>query len=167
MPQAVTEQTLTGDVIHEWVVREYDRHDRGQLWYIGMTLAGMALVIYAVVTGNFLFALIIILAAIILFLQHHQEAQEVLFQITETGIVVGTKFYEYSELDSFYIIFNPPDVKTLFIETKSAVRPLVRIPLMDNNPLEIRNLMQEFLPEDLEKEEEPLSDTFARKWKIH
>lgn len=167
MPQPITEQTLLGDVIHEWMVREYDKHERGQLWYLGIGVLGIAFIIYGVASGNFMFALIIILAGIILFLQHHQDAQEVLFQITELGLVVGTKFYQYNELDAFYIIYNPPEVKTLFIETKSAMRPLIRVPLMDNNPLEVRNLLQEFLEEDIEKEDEPLSDTFARNWKMH
>ena len=161
------EDTFLGDVVHEWIVREYDSHDRGTLWYVGIGLLGLGLIVYGVVSGNFMFSLIIILVAIILFMQHHQDANDVLFQITELGLVVGTKFYLYNELDSFYIIYQPPSVKTLFIETKSATRPLIRVPLMANNPLEVRTMMQEFLEEDIEKEEEPLSDTFARQWKIH
>lgn len=167
MPQPITKETFLGDVIHEWIVREYDSHDRGKLWYLLVGILGIALVIYGVVSGNFMFSLIIILTSIILFMQHHQDAQEVLFQVTELGVVVGTKFYQFNELDSFYIIYQPPQVKTLFIETKSVTRPLIRVPLMDNNPLEVRTIMQEFLEEDIEKEDEPMSDTFARQWKLH
>ena len=167
MPRSLTPDTLTGDVLQEWTIQEYDQHERGSLWYIIMITVGLALVAYGLLSDNFIFSLIIILSAIILFLQSHQEAPQVLFQITELGVVVGSRFYPYTELKDFYIIYNPPEVKTVYIEPKSTVRPTLRIPLLDQNPLDIRAHLQQFLPEDLEKEEEPASDAIARRWKIH
>lgn len=164
----MSEQTITGNILHQWTMQEYSRHDRGTLWHILMITVGLILVIYALVTDNFLFALIIILFGIILFLQSHQDAPQVPFAITELGIVVGARFYAYSEFESFYIIMNPlENVSTLFLDTKSALRPTIRVPLLDNDPLEIRTTLREFLVEDIEKEEEPLSETVARRWKIH
>ena len=167
MPKPLTRDTLTGDVLHQWTIQEYDQHKRGTVWYVLMISLGLILILYGLLYSNFLFSLIIILGAIILFLQSHQEPPQVAFQITELGVVVGTKFYAYSELDSFYLIYNPPEIKTLFIETNSALRPMLRVPLLDENPLEIRASLREFLDEDLEKEEEPKGDTLARRWKIH
>lgn len=156
-----------GEILHEWTVQEYNKHERGAVWYAVITALGLLLVIYALATGNFLFALIIILFAIIMFLQHHQEPSQVLFQITDLGVTVGRKFYVYSEFEDFYIIYNPPEVKTLYLNPKNALRPLLRVPLLDINPVEIKHCLREFLPEDLEKEEEPLSDRAARNWQIH
>lgn len=167
MPQTINERTLLGDVLHEWTIQEYEQHERGMPWYALMILLGLGMVIYGVMTGNFLFALIIILFAIILFLQSHQTPLQVVFQITELGVVVGGRFYPYSEFNSFYVIYQPPEVKTLFLETKSVFRPLLRIPLLDKNPVEIKHTLREFLPEDAEKEEEPLADRVARNWRIH
>ena len=45
----------------------------------------------------------IILFAIILFLQSHQLPPQVDFKITELGIIVGGRFYTYSEFNNFYI----------------------------------------------------------------
>lgn len=167
MPQVIKEETLLGDKVHEWSFKEYERHDRGQLWYILMISLGLLMVVYAMWAGNFLFALVIILAGIILFLQAHQEAPEVIFQITDLGVVVGNRFYPYSDLYNFYIIYNPPEVKTLFVETRSPIRPLLRIPLLDVNPLDVRETLLQFLEEDIEREEEPISDVVARQWKLH
>ena len=167
MPEVINDNLSTGDILHEWTIQMYDSHDRSNLWYILMIGLGLILVIYGVFTGNFLFSLIIILFSIIIFLQSHQEAPQIPFCITELGIVVGGKFYEYSEFDNFYIIYKPPYVKTLFLETKSLLQPVLKIPLLDNNPIEVKHSLREFLTEDMEKEEEPLADRAARNWKIH
>jgi hypothetical protein len=167
MPKSFTEKTLIGDILHHWTIQEYDQHQRGVFWYIITITVGLLLVIYGLFSSNFLFSLIIILAAIILFLQSHQEAPQVQFGITELGVLMGSKFYTYSELEDFYIIYEPPEIKTLYIDTKSGMRPMLRIPLLDENPLEVRTALRNFLAEDVEKEEEPLADAAARRWKIH
>lgn len=167
MPKSITDDTLVGDVLHEWTIQEYDQHERGIWWYMFMIVLGLALVFYGIVSGNFLFSLIIILFAIIMFLQAHQTPPQVPFQITELGVVIGRRFYPYSELKEFYLIYNPPEIKTLFIDTNSPLKPMLRIPLLDTNPVDLRHTLREYLPEDTEKEAEPLSDTFARRWKIH
>lgn len=155
-----------GEALHEWIIKEYVQYERGVRWYVLMGAAAVALVLYGMLTSNFLFSLIIILAAIILFLQSHQKPAEIPFQITELGVALNNKFYSYSEIDSFYIVYQPPEIKTLFLQQKSLFHPVLRISLEEANPVEVRNTLREFLSEDTEREEEPLSDTVARKWKI-
>jgi membrane-bound ClpP family serine protease len=108
MPKILTPDITVGAVHHEWGVQEYEQHERSSWWYIAMITIGIILVVYAMLTLNFLFALSIVLIAIILFLQSHDEAMVIPFAITELGIVVGTKFYSYKELNQFYIIYQPP-----------------------------------------------------------
>jgi hypothetical protein len=167
MPKKLSEQPITGETLHEWTIQEYEQHERALLWYILMLSVGLAMVLFAMFTGNFLFAVIIILFAIILFLQSHQLPPQVAFKITELGVILGDRFYPYSEFDSFYIIYQPPEVKTLYLTHKSIYRPMLRIPLLDENPVETRHTLREFLSEDLEKEEEPMADRVARNWRIH
>lgn len=167
MPKTLTKDSLTGEVLHQWTISEYARHERGILWYVLMVSAGFFLVAYGIISGNILFALIIILFAIILFLQAHQEPEKVQFAITELGVVVGSRVYTFSEFTAFYIIYEPPEVKSLFLETKSLFRPRIEIPFEEENPNLIRDSLQQFLDEDIEKEQEPLSEVFVRRWKIH
>jgi hypothetical protein len=168
MPKVIDENSFVGEVLHEWSVPEYEQHLRNTAWFVIMGVLGFAFIAYAIFTGNFLFALIIVLFAIIIFLQSHQEPIIIPFRITELGLVVNNRFYTFSELNKFYIIFNPDDeVRMLYIEMASAMRPQLRIPLMDMDPNEVRMTLREFMEEDLEKEEEPFSDMFARKWRIH
>jgi len=167
MPQALKDGVLTGSVLHEWTIQEYERHERGWLWYLIIGGLGLLMVFYGMATGNFLFSLIVILAAIVIFIQSNQEPLQVPFQITELGAVVGNKFYPYGEFDSFYVIYNPPHVKTLYLVTKGIIHPTLRIALLDADPMEVKQTLREFLVEDTEKEEEPLADRAARNWRLH
>jgi len=167
MAKSIDGNTSIGDVLHQWTILEYEKHERGTLWHILMLSTGIALVVYGLLSDNFLFALIIILFSIIMFLQANQEPQQISFGITELGVIVGNRFYAYSEFESFHIIYQPPSVKTLFFETRSVFRPTLRVPLLDVNPVDIRFTLSEYISEDLTKEEEPLSDTAVRNWKIH
>ena len=167
MPQIIKGEMDLGQVLQEWNFQEYEHYERGAVWYIIMSILGVLFVLYAIFTGNFLFAVVIVLFAIILFLQSHQQPSKVLFKITDLGLVVGARFYPYTEFNNFYLVYNPPEVKTLFLDTKSLWQPLMRIPLLEQNPLEVKQTLLEFLPEDLEKEEEPLADKIARTWRLH
>lgn len=165
MPQQITEKTTIGNPLYEWTFPEYEKFSRGRIWYAVMISLGSIFILYGMLTGNFLFSLIIALFGVILFLQQHQDPQEIAFAVTDLGIIVGNRFYRYSELEAFYIIYKPP-VKTLFFETKNFIRPRIHIPMGDQNPLDLRFGLLEFLPEDLEKNDEPTSEMAARNWKI-
>lgn len=167
MPRPLSDDILTGDILHAWQVKEYEEHDRPTSWYIFMGSIGLLLVIYGLFSGNFIFSLIIILAGIIFFIQSSQQPQDVPIFISELGIGIGNRFYKYSELEDFYIIYRPDEIKMLFIETKTSLRPLLRIALNDNNPLEIRDTLDNYLVENFEKEVEPLSEALSRNFKLH
>ena len=165
MPQQITEETTLGKPLYEWSFPEYEKFSRGKWWYIIVCGLGVVFVLYGMFTGNFLFSLIIALFAIILFIQQHQDPHKISFAITDLGIIVSSRFYEYNELEAFYLIYEPP-TKTLFFETKTLIHPLIHIPLTDQNPLDIRFTLLEFLPENLEKDSEPSSEIAARNWKL-
>lgn len=167
MPQIIRNTTVIGTVLYEWEIQEYEHYTRGTWWYVFIVFISLILVLFGLLTQNFLFSLIIILSGIILFLQAHQQPQHVPFAITDLGVIVGSRFYTYSEFRSFYIIYQPPITKMLYLSTKSVFRPMLRIPLSNIDPVELRHMLRDYVDEDIEKEEEPAIDTFIRNWKIH
>jgi len=95
-----------------------------------------------------------------------QEPIELFFAITETGIVLGNKYYRYSELANFWVIYNPPEVKTLYFSLNKMVKHRLQVSLDNYDPRPIRDYLGQYLEEDLEQEEEPLSDRFARLFRL-
>ncbi|MFA5061699.1 MAG: hypothetical protein WC526_00955 [Patescibacteria group bacterium] len=157
----------TGEIVYTWTVKEYEKYERSRRWYWLMGIVGVSLLVYSIIDANYLFVLIIVLFGIILFLQEVQEPMDVTFAITETGIVMGRKFYSYSELENFWMIYNPPMVKTLYFLTKDLLKHRLQIALFDNDPRPIRDFLSQYLKEDLEQEDEPLSDKMGRTLKLH
>lgn len=146
-----------GKVFFEWQVPEYLTHERSSLWYIGMIVVALALIIYSIFTANFLFALIVILVAFIIFLKSYYSPALLNFQITEEGIMLGNQFFPWERIKNFYIIYKPPAVKKIFFNLKSFA-PDLSISIRDANPLLIREKLLVYLAEDLEKDRQSLED---------
>ena len=57
-----------GTALVSWEVDEYPHHERSRRWYLIAGAISLALIIYAIMTANFLFALIILMVDIIFIL---------------------------------------------------------------------------------------------------
>lgn len=155
-----------GKVFISWVFPEYPRYHRGFVWYLVSVIIGAGLLISALVSGNFLFALIILMFALVIYMATAAEPADIEIAITEDGIALGTAFYPHRAVKSFWFVYEPPHVRNLYIDFKSAVRPRLTVDLMDENPNEVRKALSRHVPEDLTEEDEPLSEILGRVFKI-
>jgi len=146
-----------GQVFFSWEIPEFSEFSRSALWYIAVVVIGLILVILSIWTANYLFALIIILSAFIVFLRSYRKPGNILFQITEDGILIGNQFFNYDQLRNFYIVYDPPVVKKLFFYPR-GINPVISIPLFDKNPLLIRQKLMEYLKEDIERKTQSIDD---------
>lgn len=155
-----------GKALLSWEVPEFEQYARGHWWYITAISIAAASVIYALYTKNFLFAFIIIILAVIIFLHHTSEPLNLRVAITELGILVNNKFYRFRDITSFWIIYEPPLTKNLYFQIDVSLQPPLSISLDKVDPLEVRRILLQHLAEDLEKKEEPLSDLLWRLLKL-
>jgi len=155
-----------GKKLFSWNFKEYEAQARSKLWYTIFFSALGLMMVYAVVTINFLFGIILVMSGIILMIRDRNVPNDVNFAITETGIEIDGKFFEFSQIATFYILYKPPELKNLYLDFKSLITPRLIIPLNDQNPLAIRKLLKIYITEDLEKEEEPLSEVFRKTLKF-
>ena len=152
-----TEENKQGPVIFQWQIPEYLIHERTRYWYLVAILFGVTLIVYSIITANFLFALIIILVTFIIFLRSYAAPRNLIFQITDTGLVVGDRYFPYEKIKNFYFIYDPPAVKKLFFDFK-GLYPTLSIPLDNNNPTVIRQKLLEYLIEDAERGHQSFDD---------
>ncbi len=159
-------QIEKGNTLLTWHFPEFETYERGPIWYIIFFSIGGALLLYSILTVNFLFAVIIAMITIIILLGHRKQPTEIDIYITEAGIEIADKFYMYKEIKSFFIIYEPPEVMTLFIQLKTSTKPRLSIPLNNQNPVKVRDLLLNFIEEDIKKDDEPGSDFLARALKL-
>lgn len=157
---------MAGQPLINWEVDEFTKHNRSKFWYIIVAVFGLSLIIYAVATANFLFAVIILMTCIILLITSFTEPNKIEIFITTIGVVVGDVFYEYRDIKDFSVIYEPPNVNVLYLNFKSPWQPVMSIPLHELDPNTIRETLLNFIEEDLDLEEEHLTDVLRRLYKI-
>lgn len=161
-----SKRETAGQLFEEWAFPEYEQHERSRGWFIGAAVLGAALVVWSVVTANFLFAFIIIMVAVIIVSHHYNQPTTVTIRITSKGISLDDHIYPFDQIDKFWLIYDPPQVKKLYFQFKNKFHPRLMVPLHDKNPLHIRSLLLEYLEEDLSQEQEPVTEALARRWKL-
>lgn len=80
--------------------------------------------------------------------------------------MINNKLIEYNSLDHFYIVYFPPKVKNLYLQPKNLLRPIIVVPLENENPIEVRAALLNYLQENLEKEEMPTHEAISRILKL-
>ena len=155
--------------LFQWEFLEHHAHQRSMLWYAVAGAFSAALFVWATVTANYLFGLMIVLFVFILFLHDVKKAETMRFVITAQGLRLGFAHEPESErtipwrdLRQFWILYEPPKVKTLYFTYKSFWSPHLVIPLQDEDPVKIRRALKKYLDEDTTKEREPLADVLRR-----
>ena len=155
-----------GKILVAWEVDEFPNHDRTRTWYIIGAIVAVTLIIYAIFTANFLFAVIILLAGLVTLLSTFQPPEKLDVAITSTGVIIGDHYHSFKEIRDFSIAYEPPAVKLLYFDFTSPWVPLVSIPLEDNDPNYVRECLLPFCLENLERSEETLTDYVKRLYKL-
>ena len=144
-----------------WSAPEFVHYQKGQVWFFFLTVIGLGFAVYFFVQKDFLTATLFLLMFIIVF--GFAKAKPKTMQIVLDG--AGIKFNEsripYQQLKTFWIVYNPPETKTLNFESSAYVNRFITLQLENEDPVKIRRFLLEYLPEDLDRNEH-LSHRIAR-----
>ncbi len=155
-----------GDVLLGWSFEEYETPERSTKWYFIATLAAGLLLLYSLWTANYIFGVVIILIALVYFLMEVNDAPDVSCEITTAGIKIGRKFLKYREIDDFWIVYKPGNVHRVYFQPGVFTIGEFSAPLGNLDPLQIRELLLQYLPESEDKDDEPLTSQLGRMLKL-
>lgn len=148
-----------GALLH-WRAPEYEVYERDKKWFLYMSLVWVALIAYAVWTNSPIMAITFILIGIIEYIHVGQEPKLLDFAITADGVIAGNELYHFDNLHSFWIFYEPPYQKELSLHTKGKLAPFIHIPLENEDPTQIREILLKNIPEI--KQEQRLVNTLER-----
>lgn len=135
-----------------WKAPEFIKKPKNKSWFIVPAIITIILGVFALFTENFLFLIAIVLAFFTFYVYANKEPRIIKFKINEKGIEIDKRFHDFESLSSFWIFYDPPEIKELSLRSKKTFLPYVRIPLADENPNPIRKFLLKFLPEKHHKE---------------
>jgi hypothetical protein len=159
-----TKKTSSDDSI-SWKTEDFKRQPKNKFWYFGFVVVAIGLIAFGIYLDSIITIIAFSLSIIAILIVSFQNPRLVTYKLTKTGIVIDKSTYPYKNIRKFWILYYPPTVTTLNFETTAYLNNQVSIELGSQNPLDIKTFLQNYLPEDLEKEES-LSDVLSRKLKI-
>jgi len=144
-----------------WKVKDYKVPEPTTAWKTAVVLTAILFLIYAIIIAKSItFALLIIAIASTILVMAHNEPREIDFTIQKNGIKIDDKLYRYNEFKSFWVLYEPPEVKELILKSKRLLLPNIYIPLEKKNPVKIRNYLKQYLPE--KEEHSSAAEAIAR-----
>lgn len=128
-----------------WQGPEHNYTPKSRDWYtavaiITVTMAGLALIF-----GNFIFAILIIVSSFTLCLHAAHPPKTIKFELTNKGVVVKDILYPYSSLESFWITETENPV--LIIKSKKLLVPYIYLPMNDEDTDDARYILSAYLKE--------------------
>ncbi|MFH1236561.1 MAG: hypothetical protein V1685_06555 [Parcubacteria group bacterium] len=159
-------ETEHGKLLAEWEFPEFIQYKRSRAWYISSSAVAIGGFALSLLSKNLLFAIIIVIIAILYFIRDRQRPGTVVISITEDGISIGERFYSHESLKQFWLIYEPPAIKRLYVRFQSGLRPNLSIPVEDQDPVALRAILLKYLEEDLDQRGESFSDGFQRILKL-
>ena len=117
--------------ILEWEGREYDHNPKSADWYWALGIVAVAGVVAAILFGNYLLALLLIVAAAAITLHTVKQPPIHQFRLVENGLLIGDDLHLFDEMISFSVLEDirgelPP---VLSIKTENWHSPHLLIPL--------------------------------------
>lgn len=118
-------------IIAEWQGREYDHNPKSDDWYWALGIIATAGIIAAILFGNYLIAVLVVIAATTLALHSAKHPPLHHFRLVEKGIMIGDDLHNFERMISFSVLEDiegklPP---LLSIKTESWLSPHLVIPL--------------------------------------
>ncbi|KKQ52225.1 MAG: hypothetical protein US70_C0010G0030 [Parcubacteria group bacterium GW2011_GWD2_38_11] len=141
------EERGAGKILHQWRAPEFEVYEKSARWYFVFVLFIGAMIVYALFTNSPIMAITFILLGIVGYIHLQKDPRVISFSITSKGVIADKEMYLYENIHSFWIFYDPPHTKTISLHTKASMLPLVHIPLRDQNPVKLRELLMKNIPE--------------------
>jgi len=148
-----------------WTAPEYISHEKGLLWKVCAVTFLAVFAAFGFMENAWTFSAAIIVFGITYFIVHLEHPKRVEVKISPTGIKFGNRKYSYGQIKAFWIIYNPPHIKTLNIRVHGEILTDIAIQLDGQNPAVVREYLLSKIPE-MEGKNESLSDAIFRLLKI-
>lgn len=152
-------------VILSWDGQNFDRDPKGLWWYLAAS--GFILLL----TGFFIWRqdwfpiiVVVVVSAVLFWYLRVSVPEKIQYRITAIGIYLNDRLYPFSEIHSFWIVYNQ-SVKVLYIAFVRKYLPALLVDVRSVDPVILRSVLSRRIPEQ-EKRGESLTDRLVRILKL-
>ncbi len=151
-----------------WQAPEFEYIQKGASWYWLSLIIGIVVFALAIWQKNFLFAIFVVVAWLVIIYLTNRFPTVWKFEINERGIAISlpnddsasVKFYPYGEIEGFNIHSIGDEYKELILKLKSRFSPYLKINFYVKDEEKIKNFLLKHISE--EEYRESLADSFSK-----
>ncbi len=159
------EQEVSADkVFFEWEGMEYEHEEKSFKFFLVAGLISLVVLAYLIYTKDWFMVPIVFIMDGLLYFYSRKKPRTLRYRVTKLGIFIDNYFYPFSEMHSFWLIYNQK-VKALNLVSLKKYLPVFTISLENIDPLKLRNFLKTILPEQ-EKRGEVFVDKLLRLLKM-
>ncbi len=135
------------DTLLHWDAPEFEMRpqNKKRLSYAALVL--LAIIGYASFTNSPIMAIVFVLIGIVAYMNMQKAPRILNFRIIPEGVLAGNELYEFENIKSFWIFYDPEYKKVISLHIKSYLTPFVHIPIHNEDPVEIRRVLLKYIPE--------------------
>lgn len=145
-----------GTGVLRWEAYEHEHIERGSDWYWALGIIAACAAVTSIIFGNFLFALLILVAAFTIGIIARQPPELHEFELNQKGIRIGKNFHPFDTIISFWVDDELAE-PLLLVDTTTFMSPNLVIPIGDIDPETIREHLRERV------DEKPMKEPLAHK----
>lgn len=137
-----------------WRTLEHSHTEKSSDWFWVLGIVAASIAVAAILFGNFLFALLVIMGAVTLGLLANKEPAEIEVALTPKGVLIGPEFYPYDMLAAFWVIEESAehDSPVLLLDSKRLFLTHIVVPLPSEGVESVNEYLQQYLPKKELKE---------------
>jgi hypothetical protein len=152
---------ISNKVVLNWEAPSFQKNERTMKWYLGAGLLIAALIGYSAWQRDwFIIIITIIVSAVSFWYLHTIHPTNIKYRITPIGIYLDERFYPFSEMHSFWMVYNE-SVKNIYIAFRKKYLPTLTINVENVDPIILKGYLLKKLPEQ-EGRSESLVDKLTR-----
>jgi hypothetical protein len=135
-----------------WSAPEYEERERSTDWFWALGVIVIASAVASIIFGNYFFAMLLIIAGILLGYFAIKKPDTVYYEINNKGFKMRTRLYPYEDLKSFWVQTEDPRTKEkkplLFLKSARMFLPILSIPIDEEISEKIKEALKEKLLEE-------------------
>lgn len=136
----------SNNLLYSWNFE--DTKERSPLWYIIALSVVIWLVIWGFLTKQYGMSFMFMLLAGIVFYVENNSEDEISVQVSELGIKVSEKFYDYSRISSFSFIFDGDTAVFLKLRIKQKGVPILQLKVNNSIVWNLKPIISQYIEEN-------------------
>lgn len=159
----VDDDVEAATTLYEWHAEEHEHRPKSPVWF-ALLAAGTTIIVSVLllIYNNVFGAVTIAFAGGLMYYIAQQEPSMMRYRIMLDGVAMNTTMYHWQDLGFFNIIYEPDETKTVIFKSNRLFSPYIHMEVGDADPVQIREILIEFVEEDQEIQE-PMVDIIARR----